>query len=333
MLDSGANINVCNKLSYFTTYTPQRSKIDVVGNHAITHGVGTVKIYIKNVAIKPPLYDTLILTDVAYIPNSTNILSFRRLNKLGLQIDTEKLVLYSRQYKLKYKLKWVNDVMMLSNIVVRRNNNKLRQTAAAHQTDHLISSNPKMGMAILPSDSQEDIQFNPDKLGELAITHGPFTKWFELFRQKGNELLKDGFDNKEAFEHVWCEKAFYGNPKYIAEFIKRTLHKALEDFKVNPQQTKFLFIIPKWESAEWYQKYIPHFEIIKEYPKGTPEVFTIPKRTFHGENTVTAENGRAFLGPIPWPVVAVFKDIYTPIKINNLMLAHLRLGHINPAKV
>ena len=45
--------------------------------------------------------------------------------------------------------------------------------------------------------------------------------------------------------------------------------------------------------------YIPHFEIIKEYPKGTSEVFTIPKRTFHGENTVTAENGRAFLGPIP----------------------------------
>ena len=44
------------------------------------------------------------LTDVAYIPNSTNILSFRRLNKLGLQIDTEKLVLYIRQYKLKYKL-------------------------------------------------------------------------------------------------------------------------------------------------------------------------------------------------------------------------------------
>ncbi|EEH50883.1 uncharacterized protein MICPUCDRAFT_54888 [Micromonas pusilla CCMP1545] len=99
--------------------------------------------------------------------------------------------------------------MMLSNIVVRRNNNKLRQTAAAHQTDHLIT-NPKMGVAILPNDSQEDIQFNPDKLGELEITHGPFKEWFEIFRQKGNELLKDGFDNKEAFERAGAKKHSMG---------------------------------------------------------------------------------------------------------------------------
>ena len=115
-----------------------------------------------------------------------------------------------------------------------------------------------MGMAILPSDSQEDIQFNPDKLGELAITHGPFTKWFELFRQKGNELLKDGFDNKEAFERVWCEKALYGNPKYIAEFIKRTLHKALEDFKVN-------LILNKLNSCSYSQNGNPRSGIKSMY--------------------------------------------------------------------
>ena len=124
--------------------------------------------------------------------------------------------------------------------------------------------------------------------------------------------------------------------------ILTTLSKAVQDFTVCPEETKFMFVLPEWVGTQWYEEYIPHFKIIKRYPKGTPRIFTVPDREqFEKTNRQVAELGnpakngipRYYLDPIQWPVIVIYKDIYTEVKINPLMLAHLRFGHSSNTKL
>jgi len=129
-------------------------------------------------------------------------------------------------------------------------------------------------------------------------------------------------------------QAFYGNPKYANDDIYRALDKAVSEFQKAPETTKFMFVLPKWETANWYKNFIHYFEIVEEFPKGTPRVFTIPHRShFVKGQTDYAPDNRVYLGPLKWPVIAIFKNMHTSTGVSNLMRLHMRLGHFNVQKL
>ncbi|KAK3233084.1 hypothetical protein CYMTET_56593 [Cymbomonas tetramitiformis] len=80
--------------------------------------------------------------------------------------------------------------------------------------------------------------------------HGPFS--LELFASEDNHIL-DVYctTGNTCFSRDWAGKACYGNPPFEHDIILRCLQKAPSDFAREPQSTKFLFILPKWETASW----------------------------------------------------------------------------------
>jgi hypothetical protein len=95
-----------------------------------------------------------------------------------------------------------------------------------------------------------------------------------------------------------------------------------------------MFIVPKWETSNWYKSFIHYFEVAHEFPKGTSQVFTIPHRSHFIEGqTHFSPDKRVYLGPLKWPVIAIYKNIFTPTGVSNLMRLHMRLGHFNVQKL
>jgi len=63
-------------------------------------------------------------------------------------------------------------------------------------------------------------------------------------------------------------------------------------------------------------------------------VFTIPHRSpFVKERTYFSPDSRVYLGPLKWPVIAIFKDMHTSTGVSNLMRLHMRPGHCNVQKL
>jgi hypothetical protein len=117
---------------------------------------------------------------------------------------------------------------------------------------------------------------------------GPFK--IERFASKTDNLLSINYTkDDDAYSTNWVRTSFYGNPKYTNDDIYRALDKAISEFQTQPETTKFMFILPMWETANWYKTFIHYFEIVEELPKGEPNVFTLPhgsislkvKQNFH----------------------------------------------------
>jgi hypothetical protein len=95
-----------------------------------------------------------------------------------------------------------------------------------------------------------------------------------------------------------------------------------------------MLVISKWETTIWYKGFIHYLEILEEFPKGTPRVFMIPRRTYfvNGQTDLSPDQ-RVNLGPLKWPVIAIFKNIHTSTGGSNVMRCHMRLGHFNVQKL
>ena len=180
-----------------------------------------------------------------------------------------------------------------------------------------------------------DWQFIRSEFTPLNEKYGPFD--IELFRNSNNNLLEEGYDEiQNAFNQPWASKSNYGNPVYEARFIYRMFSKALADFDTDPTGTKFMFVLPKWESSNWWH-FTKYFELIKEYPTGS-KIFTAPKHgTYRTEELEEAgeEGGedRVFIQGTKWPVCIFYKDVHTVTTITDNLLFHLRMGHPGKAVV
>ncbi|KAK3261187.1 hypothetical protein CYMTET_29894 [Cymbomonas tetramitiformis] len=79
-------------------------------------------------------------------------------------------------------------------------------------------------------------------------THGAFN--LELFAAEDNHILSVYCTVTDScFEKDWAGKACYGNPPFEHHLILQCLRKALRDHAREPASTKFLFLLPKWETA------------------------------------------------------------------------------------
>ncbi|KAK3260902.1 hypothetical protein CYMTET_30164 [Cymbomonas tetramitiformis] len=165
-----------------------------------------------------------------------------------------------------------------------------------------------------------------EEAGKHIEEHGPFT--LELFASIDNHVLDDYCTTENpCFCRDWAGKACYGNPPYEHDIILRCLQKALSDFARAPQSTKFLLVLPRWETASWWQ-FVSQFTIVHEYPAGE-KIFSAPLDScYNVENLEMCGESRVWVRETKWPVVVIYKDGHTVMKLDDKMLAHIRLGHI-----
>ena len=164
------------------------------------------------------------------------------------------------------------------------------------------------------------------------MKYGPFQ--LELFKNETNNFLPiSRGDPKDSFDITWAGKIIYGNPVFINKFLYSTFEKACTDFKEDPENTVFIFVVPKWDTAPWWIDFRKYFDIVEEYPTNTA-LFTVPYRShFIPQNTQLSSDGRVLVGGTEWPVVVLYKDINTATKLDSKLLAHLRFGHVAGRKL
>ncbi|KAK3256629.1 hypothetical protein CYMTET_34246 [Cymbomonas tetramitiformis] len=165
-----------------------------------------------------------------------------------------------------------------------------------------------------------------EKAGKHIEEHGPFT--LELFASSDNHVLGNYCTtDRPCFDRDWAGEACYGNPPYEHDVILKCLQKALSDFDRAPHSTKFLLVLPRWETASWWQ-FTSQFTIVHKYPAGET-IFSAPLDScYNVENLEMCGEDRVWVRETKWPVVVLYKDGHTAMKLDPKMLAHLRLGHI-----
>ncbi|KAK3244687.1 hypothetical protein CYMTET_45715 [Cymbomonas tetramitiformis] len=184
-----------------------------------------------------------------------------------------------------------------------------------------------MACAAYHDDSDRDkTDWKFEEAGKHIEEHGPFT--LELFASVDNHILDDYCTTENpCFSRDWAGKACYGNPPYEHDTILRCLQKALSDFARAPQSTKFLLVLPRWETASWWQ-FVSLFTIVHEYLAGE-KIFSAPSDScYNVENLEMCGESRVWVRETKWPVVVIYKDGHTVMKLDAKMLAHIRLGHI-----
>ncbi|KAK3239767.1 hypothetical protein CYMTET_50335 [Cymbomonas tetramitiformis] len=184
-----------------------------------------------------------------------------------------------------------------------------------------------MACAAYHDDSDRDkTDWKFEEAGKHIEEHGPFT--LELFASSDNHIL-DSYctTDNPCFCRDWTGEACYGNPPYEHDTILRCLQKALSDFDWAPHSTKFLLVLPRWETASWWQ-FTSQFTIIHDYPAGE-KIFSAPLDScYNVENLEMCGEDRVWVRETKWPVVVIYKDGHTVMKLDAKMLAHVRFGHI-----
>ena len=291
--------------------------------------MGTINLKIHNKLTNQ--YDILVLEGVSHLEKAPNLISTGKLNLINMHINTVNNTLFHTQSDMHvYNVSVSPDHLLVLPCLISKT------STPASGTDHLISKQPiKIKMSAMSVKTKpyydDDIKLNPKIFEEINGKYGPFEK--ELFASDTNHHLDDYFTaSSDSYTSEWTKSRFYGNPVFTNEYIYKTLQKAVADFQIAPHTTKFVFVLPKWETSPWYKTFMDYFQIVEEYPEGTPRVFTVPHLN-HNPDTETSVDGRAFLGPIRWPVIVIFKDVYTITGINSAMRAHLRFGHISLDKI
>ena len=151
---------------------------------------------------------------------------------------------------------------------------------------------------------------------------------------RGNSHCPAYFSRDDPVEsHVLAGKSFYASPPFETNAICSLLTKMVKDFEVDPENTSYLVILPVKRGAPWWPL-TSYFQEVKVWPKGS-ELFT-----YHGRNLHTLQElrpagseggpGRYFLSGAPWEVVALFKNKFTPVKMDDYHLLHCRFGHSSP---
>ena len=286
---------------------------ETAGGQAFSEGTGLVILSIKDTYTQK-LFQ-LNLHGVAYIPEAPmNLISIGLLEEKGFYLNNRKRIIENGKQSINivklgnlYKI----DARALTQNTVQNTN----------QTKQQIQTVDKSDWKLLPS------YFN-----KLNAKYGPFQ--IELFKNSTNNLLPvPSGSPKDSFDMLWAGQTIYGNPVYINKFIYKTLEKATTDFKQNPENTVFVFVVPKWETSHWWKDLVKYFDIVEEYPKGT-KLFTIPLRQhFIPTKTDMSPDGRVVIEGVDWPVVVLYKDVHTATKVDTKLLAHLRFGHYSSQKL
>mmetsp|Transcript_25531 Transcript_25531/g.30985 ORF Transcript_25531/g.30985 Transcript_25531/m.30985 type:complete len:1362 (+) Transcript_25531:1568-5653(+) len=297
--------HVCNNIDWFHEIDHSRNTaLDAVSSTQTTSsGIGSIEFTVWNELTHTP--DTILLTDVVYLPDQPhNLISHTRLTEIGLIPDYSSLTV--RGTGCEYSISRSGGVFPWHGI--------------SHTATAYASTGP----------TRSDWRWLTSECTHYGSRYGNMNGVFdfELFRADGNHLLADG--STDSFSLQWTGKSFYGNPVYENDFIYQTLSKALNDFDLDPDNTKFFFVLPYWPEASWYHL-TTQFEEVYRYPEGS-KIFSCPGALTYDPASLEAAppsegEGRYFIAGTPWPVCLFHKDKHTVTTVDDDWLAHFRLGH------
>ena len=114
-----------------------------------------------------------------------------------------------------------------------------------------------------------------------------------------------------AFLANWAGRFCYGNPVFEAEFIRRMLEKAEEDFQAAPENTRFMFVLPYWRSSSWWALTAP-YKIMHVY--GADErIYSAPTDQCYSPEALTdaGDSGganRSFIQGAGFETVVLYRD-------------------------
>ena len=121
-------------------------------------------------------------------------------------------------------------------------------------------------------------------------------------------------------EEVLCGRAYFLTPIFAPnETIKEILLKMDSDFDKNPNDTKYLIILPKIKNSSWW-KLLCNYELLDTVEKGT---------VFFDRNPAISETDNRYEIKTAKTLLILYRDINTPTRINPLILLHLRLMHFS----
>ena len=324
-LDNCTTHHVCTDEQFFERI--DYSAVDnfkTAGGLAKSHGTGVVSLIIKDKSTTKTF--ALSLTNVAYMPSAPmNLISIGKLqHQQGFYLNNRKQVLENGKQSI--------HVVELGELYYIEGRVKLGQINLQVRSEQQLTGQPVQKAAPVLDNTVDrtDWQLLRPKFDRLNSKYGPFQ--LELFKSDTNNLLPAN-GVTDSFDLSWYGKIIYGNPVFLNKFIYRTLEKAVTDFKQDPENTVFVLVVPKWETANWYVDFVKYFDIVKEWPKGR-ELFSIPYRShFDPHVTKMTPEGRVVVDGVPWPVVVLYKDSNTTTTIDSKILAHMRFGHYGPHKL
>ena len=108
------------------------------------------------------------------------------------------------------------------------------------------------------------------------------------------------------------------------------LEKAEEDFQSDPENTRFCFVVPYYRTASWWALTAP-YEIKHVYGKDEV-IYSAPRSQCYSPDKLTdaKEQGgedRVFINGAGFESVVLYRDKFSPMRVDPYALAHLRLGH------
>jgi hypothetical protein len=320
----------------FADYKSDNKTFEVPGGKSRSTGVGTVNLKVYN--RKTNHYDVIVLKGVSHIKSAPNLIATGKLNKINLHIDTVSNVLFHNESDMHvYNIRVSEDNLLvlpcLTGVLLKHPISSEADHLVSKQALHKASLNAALNGENTVNDAYMDIKLNANIFQRINEQYGPFN--MELFASDENHLLPSYVTAEQnSFLQEWTKRSYYGNPEYDNSTIYKVLEKAINDFRVAPDNTKFCFILPKWVNSPWYKTFINQFQIIETILSGTKKVFTIPIRPhFTPQQTETSADGRAYMGPLPWDVIVIYKDKFTVTGINSALRAHLRFGHVGLNKL
>ena len=328
IVDSGCNFSVFKSKSLFKSLEPVTVAFGTNGDTPFTAtGKGTVSVRVRDISGS---YVPIELQDVYYAPKSRyNLVSVRTLVKqygwVSPRFDTD---VWTDARGNNFSIAAVNSLPAL---VVRPSEEQLVEGAN-------FSAN--IATAPVPAKDTSDLQLIRSAYrllcGLTKVTGGYDVDCFTdgLGPVRGNSHCPAYFSRDDPVEsHVLAGKSFYASPPFETNAICSLLAKMVRDFEVDPENTSYLVILPVKRGAPWWPL-TSYFQEVKIWPKGS-ELFT-----YHGRNLHTLQElrpagseggpGRYFLSGAPWEVVALFKNKFTPVKMDDYHLLHCRFGHSGP---
>ena len=337
LLDSACSLHFCNDINMFTHIRRETKNFSMQGNQNLrTEGVGTIKLRCNSLVTGDS--HILKLNNVIYDPKGKNLISVGKLNNSDIHYLTLPPIRFqNKTYNWYIKHSTEKDVVFEAAPSEHSNGCVKLKCAPIYRGQSPSGKQHTVSATITGS---EDYKFCTERFKTLDEQHGPFDQ--ELYSDKHNqqksvntEMMHFSKENP-AESHCWKNKNNYGNCPYTDHSISKMLNKAMEDFMDavehpgEENKTKYVFILPAWETSPWYKEFKGYFHEIERIPKGTANIFTVP---CNGDDGLPHDVGRKYTGPLRWDVIIWYKDLHTKSTINDVKLMHMRLGHINIKKM
>ena len=137
-------------------------------------------------------------------------------------------------------------------------------------------------------------QFPPALYRSYDLRYGPFILDACSDKDGKNSLCPTWWSPSDSYsKHLWGGCKIWCNPPYAE--VEQVLNKAIAGYKVDPENTCILMVLPDWPASQWWDKLTKTgwFSCVGYYPSGT-DLFTASPRN-QGE--------RRDLGPTRWGVV------------------------------